>query len=72
MRLTLFQMSFIRFHALRGRTNEWIARRLEMAPHDVFVALSEMSNGKDSGGSANVLGLAQPSSKSDAGRTSGT
>ena len=44
MRPTLFQLSYIWHHALRGRTNEWIARRIEMTPHDVFVALLEMSN----------------------------
>lgn len=44
MRPTLFQLSYIRHHALRGRDYIWIASHLEMTLNDVLMAVLEMSN----------------------------
>ena len=49
MPVTVFERSFIRYWALRGKTYDEISRRLakyggKLTPHDVLMILLEMSN----------------------------
>jgi hypothetical protein len=46
MRVTVFDHSFIRYWALRGKTYDEISARLggKLTPHDVLMILLEMSN----------------------------